>query len=136
MSASMQTELISIPLWTCYHNFPHVQMSCQMAYSLAKDKRHAGFVYAGFTKSGLLKVGMTSKQCPFCRMDQQRLSYEGLVFSEKVFEHEASVIHECGTPIKGREWFDAAEPRLNMLIDKKLLHNVRDVEIEFCRSQG
>jgi hypothetical protein len=69
-------------------------------------------------------------------MDQQRLSYEGLVFSEKVFEYEAFVIQECGTPLKGREWFDAAEPRLNMLLDRKLLHNVKELEIELCRRYG
>ncbi len=71
----------------------------------------SGFVYAGETKNGLIKVGKSIQQCPLCRMDQNKLEYLGLVWVEKASVFEQIVISKMGTPVVGSEWFD----------DKKLI---------------
>ena len=90
-----------------------------------------GFVYAGETVTGLVKVGKTIKQCPLCRMDQNRLDYLGLVWVSDAFVFEQKLIAAMGEPIKGHEWFDGHE-RIRGLISDGWLHDVYSLNIRLC----
>jgi len=97
---------------------------------------HWGFVYAGFSECGLIKVGMTHQQCPFCRMEQNNLSPQGLVFSENVWFWEQEVIRVLGVPCRGREWFTEPQGRLEWLVERNMIHKLIDVELSLAMEFG
>ena len=97
------------------------------AYFLHSGAKGEGFVYAGETRDGLVKVGKSIRQCPLCRMDQNNLDYLGLVWCRDASAFEQRLITEMGVPAKGFEWFD--DPfKIRELIDDGWLHDVEQLE--------
>lgn len=96
--------------------------------------RRSGFVYAGRTRDGLIKVGKTIDQCPLCRMDQNRLAYIGICFSEDACTLEQTLLTFMGTPVKGHEWF-VDDGAIKQLLKDGVLHDVKAVNEKLMRSE-
>lgn len=115
-----------------------VSHGCRYIETLIKEtpvRRREGFVYAGETKNGLVKVGKSIRQCPLCRMDQNDLGYLGLVWVPDASVFEQQLISAMGRPVKGEEWFD--DPfRIRDLIAEGWLHGVRDLNIRLALAYG
>lgn len=98
-------------------------------------RRREGFVYAGETECGLVKVGKSIRQCPLCRMDQSGLDYLGLVWVPDASTFEQMLITAMGTPVQGHEWFD--DPyRIRELIEDGWLHDVEELNMKIAVSCG
>jgi len=97
--------------------------------------RRDGFVYAGETEEGLIKVGKSTRQCPLCRMDQNKLEYLGLVWVPDACVFEQVLITEMGDPVRGEEWFDKPE-KIRELIADGWLHDVHELNIKICKMLG
>ena len=121
----------------CFHdgNVFFTSANCELLREHWSGDLDAGFVYAGISSRGILKVGM-SRRCPFCRMRQQCLDPRGVAFSRHVFEHEARIIRLLGNAVRGREWFTNPEPRLNFLFRTGLMNDLLVTELLLAREYG
>ena len=110
----------------------HVQLASDIMYEAAKDKRTAGFLYAGKTSDGLLKVGLATTQCPICRVHQQGLEPLGLRFSERARVDEQQMLHVLGSPVRGLETYDQADSRWEWLLANHWLLDIWRTELDLA----
>lgn len=123
--------------WTCEHNESYLKLACNKLFYRYGHQLKSGFVYAGISKNdGLLKVGMSHRQCPLCRMDQNRLTYKGLCWSLSAFEHEQRVLASLGDPVRGWEWFGDPDGRLEFMFRHHLLNDVAELNVTFAKMWG
>ena len=88
-----------------------------------------GFVYAGRNREGdRLKVGLSWGQCVFCRMDQNEIRPEAILFTNDVQVWERIILQRLGDPSEGFEWFDDPDRRLGFLCESGLMRSFWDVE--------
>jgi hypothetical protein len=102
------------------------------------DNGGRGFCYAG-QLGGLLKIGMT-RRCPLCRMQQQRLAFLGIVYSDEPEIHEHRIIKALGDPVQGREWFSDPKSRFAFLVEHRFMHDVYEknfeINLEYAMRHG
>jgi hypothetical protein len=95
-----------------------------------------GWLYAGVSRrNGLFKFGGT-RQCPLCRMSQQKLRSVGIAFSEDWRINEQVFLEKLGQPVKGLEWFDEPEGRSRWAIDEGVLHSLDALNFELATKFG
>lgn len=98
-----------------------------MTSAVWADDPAIGWLYAGIErKTGNLKFGGT-RQCPYCRAKESRITVRAFSYSPDWHANEQRVLRALGPPVRGLEWFDDAEGRLAWLIAEGLVHDVRVV---------
>ncbi len=93
-----------------------------------------GWFYAGILGSEL-KIGV-SKRCPFCRMDQQVLTYWGLAFSNDCYTHESNMKESLGEPSHGSEWFGDAAGRFEWLVERNYINTIGTLAVRLAIMYG
>ena len=102
--------------------------------ALTEMSGRQGWFYAGRIGSEL-KIGVT-QGCPFCRMDQQYLSYLGIAFSDDCYAHESRMKRALGKPSHGNEYFSNWECRFQWLCENRFVRSILEIEVELARKFG
>lgn len=128
-----------MPTNTCYNHratWVSLMIAAAMEDPLWSTNTRIGWLYAGVSRrNGLFKFGGT-RQCPLCRMSQQKLRPVGIAFSEDWRIAEQVFLEKLGPPAKGREWFDEVEGRSRWVIEEAGLHSLDRLEIELVADLG
>jgi hypothetical protein len=117
-----------------YHghdNAPDVVVSWAQGVTRKMTGKH-GWFYAGRLGSEL-KIGIT-RDCPFCRMAQQRLRPLGLAYSLDCERHERNMKVALGVPSHGAEFFPDWKDRFRWLVRHRYINTLRTIQSRLMKS--
>ena len=117
----------------CWKNHDRHDPIVELLRCSLVDSKDEGFLYAGFSKD-LLKVGMTHRQCPLCRVIQQNLELKGLRYSPNAFQFERSMLDFLGDPIEGKEWYPKS--KLKLLFEWGFLTPLSSIQEYIVKTSG